>query len=49
MARQEGGKLRGHPVRRLLKMFVQGFAQRLIVEQRFAKPLTGFGNALLNA
>jgi hypothetical protein len=49
MAGQEGGKLRRHPVRRLLQVFVQRFAQRVIVEQRFAKPLPGIGNALLNA
>jgi len=41
MTSQEGGKLRRHPVRRLLQMLIQRLAKGVIVEQRFPKPLPG--------
>jgi hypothetical protein len=34
-------------MRRLLQVFVKRFAQRVVAEQRFAKPLPGLGDALL--
>ena len=41
VAGQEGGKLRRHPMGGLLQMAVERSAQRIVGDQRFAKPLSG--------
>lgn len=48
MAGEEGGELRRHPVRRLLRVFVKRFAQRVVAEQGFTEPLPRLGDTLLN-